>query len=226
MCNALISLNKSGMPAKSEEKENVLRNLRYADNLNKDFKPKTKEGQNINTWIEQIETALFNQFFKTDINRLDATTTSETTNEILQHLNEKISATPCKLCREQSMESIKKHYERLEVLYRKEKLNEYLTIVMNVESEMPENINKLRQIKGNVATMSDSATLEHETTVQKASEIEQNIKLLENMIKTKTDDKSVQEISLLNERILQIVASVKEGFAYIRKNNPSLLNEN
>ena len=227
MCNTLTALNKNGMPTKSEEKENALRSLRYIDNMNNDFKTKIKEGQNINAWTEQMESALFNQFFKTDIDKLNASPTAPgEKNKDLQLLNEKIAATPCKPCREKATETIKNYYDRLETLNRNEKLNVYLATIKLADSEIVAGANKLKLLKGNMATVYvDTASLDYETYNRKIAEIERDIRNLEGLTNSNIDDKPSHTIESMSEKINSAINAVRESFEFVQKNNPALLDE-
>ena len=227
MCNTLTALNKNGMPAKSEEKESALRSLNYIDNMHRDFKLKIKEGQNISAWSEQIESALFHQFFKADIDKLNLSPTAPgEKNEDLQLLNEKIAATPCKLCREKATETIKNYYDRLETLNRNDKLNQYLATLKLADSEIIAGANKLKLIKEQFAIIyPDTTSLDYETYNRKTAEIESEIRNLEGLTTANIDDKHSQEIATLNEKIISTINVIKEYFEFIQKNNPALLNE-
>ncbi|MDR2425283.1 MAG: hypothetical protein LBD59_11285 [Prevotellaceae bacterium] len=226
MCTSLVELNKNGIPKKPEEQENVLRQLRHIDNLNNDFRTKTKEGQNIMTQISQVENSLFAQDFNVLIAKLNSMQVTDDggKNEMLTQLNEKIASTSCRICRDRTQEAIKHYYNRLEELQKTNRLKEYADLSAHIELKLINHNRTLSILKTNISQYA-AGTLEFETYNRRIIEIEKNVNSLKELILLNMNDKNAQTIEAANKKIRTVDETVETNIEFIRHNNPGLLEE-
>jgi hypothetical protein len=225
LCSTLVDLNKSGIPLKPTDQENILRNLRHRDNLSGDFNTKTKEGQNITTLINQIENSLFAQEFNPLIARLNSTPVQENIkDENLAQLSEKMSSTSCQICRDRTQDAIKHYYNRLEDLQKSSKLKEYTELSRNTELSLIGYEKTLALLKNNV-TKYPQGSVEFTAYSRQISEIERDVNNLKDIIVINLNDKNSQTIESTNTKILNLADSVNSNIEFIKQNNPGLLEE-
>ena len=224
MCNSLVDLNKNGIPKKPDDQENVLRQLRHIDNLNNDFRTKTKEGQNIMTQINQVENSLFAQDFNVLIAKLNSMQITDDggKNEMLSQLNEKIASTSCRICRDRTQDAIKHYYNRLEELQKNNRLKEFTDLTAHIELRLINHKRTLDVLKTNISQYT-AGTIEFETYNRRITEIENDVNSLKEIILLKMNDKNAQTIEATNKKIRTLDETVEANLEFIRQNNPSLL---
>ncbi|MDR2651911.1 MAG: hypothetical protein LBC68_06305 [Prevotellaceae bacterium] len=225
MCTTLVDLNRNGIPLKPVEQEHALRNLRHRDNLSGDFNAKTKEGQNISTLINQIENSLFAQEFNPLIAKLNSTpVTEDTKNENVAQLNEKISSTSCQICRDRTQDAIKHYYNRLEELYKANRLKEYTEFSRNAEISLIGYEKTLILLKNNLIKYPEGS-IEFSAYGRRIAEIERDVNNLKDIIAINLSDKNSQTIESVNTKILNLSDSVNANIEFVKQNNPALLLE-
>jgi hypothetical protein len=225
LCSTLIDMNKSGIPLKPTDQENMLRNLRHRDNLNDDFNTKTKEGQNITTLINQIENSLFAQEFNPLIAKLNSTPVKEDVkDENLALLSEKMSATSCQICRDRTQEAIKHYYNRLEELQKANRLKEYTDLSRNTELTLIGYRKTLIRLKNNINKY-PQGSVEFTAYARQTAEIERDVNNLKDIIVLNLNDKNSQTIESANAKILSLIDAVNANIEFIKQNNPSLMEE-
>jgi hypothetical protein len=226
MCNTLVELNKKGIPLKPADQDNVLRNLRHIDNLNNDFRTKTKEGQNITSLINQVENSLFAQEFNVAIAKLNSTPVQEgIKNELLIQLSERLSSTSCQICRDRTQEAIKHYYNRLEDVQKVNRLKEYSELVRKTELNLLTYNKQLILLKNNLSSKYTEGSIEFDTYNRIISEIERDINNLKDMLSMNVNDKNSQTIESSNSKIVGFIDTINNNFEFIRQNNQTLLEE-
>ena len=225
MCTTMVNLNKNGIPLKPADQENALRSLRQVDNLNKDFRTKTKDGQNIVSLANQIENSLFAQEFNHYIAKLNSTPVKDgEKNELVNQLNEKMSSTSCQICRERTQDAIKHYYNRVEDVQKKNRQAEYLSLSRNTESTLLGYSRNLILLKKNITKYPENS-IEFGTYNRRVMEIERDVENLRNLINTNMNDKSSQVIESTNNKINNTVDNINGNLEFIQQNSPDLLIE-
>jgi hypothetical protein len=225
LCSTLVDLNRSGIPLKPADQENVLRNLRHRDNLNGDFNAKTKEGQNITTLINQIENSLFVQEFNPMILKLNSTPVKEDVkDENVTYLSEKMSSTSCQICRDRTQDAIKHYYNRLEELQKVNKLKEYTELSRNTEMSLFGYEKTLVLLKNNLNKY-QQGSMEFNAYGRRISEIERDVNNLKDIIAVNLSDKNSQTIESANTKIFNLTDSVNANIEFIKQKSPALLEE-
>ncbi|MDR1170260.1 MAG: hypothetical protein LBK97_05435 [Prevotellaceae bacterium] len=225
MCATLVDLNRSGIPLKPADQENVLRSLRHRDNLNADFNTKTKEGQNIATLISQVENSLFAQEFNPLILKLNSTPVKEDVKDVnIVQLSEKMSSTSCQICRDRTQDAIKHYYNRLEELQKASKLKEYTGLARNAEMSLLGYEKTLVLLKYNLNRY-PQGSIEFNTYSRRITETERDVNNLKDVIIINLNDKNSQTIESANTKILNLTDSVNANIEFIKQNSPVLLEE-
>jgi hypothetical protein len=225
MCNTLVDLNRNGIPLQPVAQEAALRNLRHRDNLSSDFNKKTKEGQNIATLINQIENSLFAQEFNPLIAQLNSSPVNENVkDERVALLSEKMSSTSCQICRDRTQDAIKHYHNRLEELQKSTRLREYVGLVRSTEVMLVSYDKLLPLLKQNLSRY-PTGSMEFTAYNRRISEIEREINNLAEIIVVNMNDKNSQTIESTITKIVSYTESVNTNIAFIRQNNPALLEE-
>ena len=221
MSNTLVELNKNGVPRKSEDRERVLRNLRYVDNFNNDFRTKTKEGQNIVTQINHVEDALFAQDFNVPVARLNSIQVREgVKDETLVQLSEKVGSTACRKCRDRSQEAIKHYYARMEELQKSGRLKEYVDLSGKVEMKLIAYDKAVESLKSDISAQYAQESTEFAIYSRKVSELEREVGGLRGMVALEMNDKNSQTIEEANAKIRSTEETIDAGIDLIRQNLP------
>ena len=221
MSNTLVELNKNGVPRKSEDRERVLRNLRYVDNFNNDFRTKTKEGQNIVTQINHVEDALFAQDFNVPVARLNSIQVREgVKDETLVQLSEKVGSTACRKCRDRSQEAIKHYYARMEELQKSGRLKEYVDLSGKVEMKLIAYDRAVESLKSDISAQYAQESPEFAIYSRKVSELEREVGGLRGMVALEMNDKNSQTIEEANAKIRSTEETIDAGIELIRQNLP------
>jgi hypothetical protein len=222
MCGALVELNKNGVPRKSEDRERVLRSLRYVDNFNNDFRTKTKEGQNIVTQINHVEDALFAQDFNVPVARLNSAQVREgVKDETLVHLSEKLGSTACRKCRDKIQEAVKYYYARMEELQKSGRLKEYIDLSAKAEMKLIAYSRAVEALKGDISALYAQESQEFAIYSRKLSELEREVGALKGMVAMEMGDKNSQSIEEANTRIRSSEETIDAGIELIRQNVPA-----
>ncbi|MDR0725937.1 MAG: hypothetical protein LBF59_08030 [Prevotellaceae bacterium] len=225
MCTTLSDLNRNGIPTKSSEQENALRNLRHRDNLNNDFNAKTKEGQNITTLINQVEKSLFAQEFNPLIAKLNSTPVNENVkDENVAQLSEKMSSTSCQICRDRAQDAIKHYYNRLEDIQKVNRLKEYTELVRNTEISLF-NYDKIFVLLKHNVNKYPQGSMEFNAYMRRISEIERDINNLKDIVVVNMNDKNSQTIESANAKIVSLTDLLNVNISFIQQNAPALLDE-
>jgi tRNA U55 pseudouridine synthase TruB len=217
MVATMRNLNMQGMPKAVKDKETVLGDLRFIDNLTAEFRQKAKEGQYINTLIKDLETNILGQNFSSDIIALSAYPATTDKAEPLVQLREKAANTYCVLCKQEAMKAIKEYGDRLESHYRQEAKLKLDSTLRQTEPKLLLYSEQIRLVMGNLDSLySDKEDAHFQLFNRKALEVKRDVDNLSDYLVFDIDGKSSDVIRGLTEKIEQTSLIIENGLEELR----------
>lgn len=209
MVATMGDLNSKGLPKLPTELEMALRNLRFIDNMNAEFKVKAKEGQSIAMWIDTLEKELLNRVFSADIAVVKLMPSVNERKDILQRLKERMGTTHCLSCREQATNAIKDYNVRVEALQRAEALESLDSLVQTTKllrNTYSSKVSTMVATLGGIK-LTDNSNALHKLQYQQINtmllETSRDIENLNQYLAADVKDKSIDIIKSLGEKIQQ-----------------------